>query len=267
VTDPDSSAYLSGEAIAVVTADRLFNGHTIFSDHRPSAPRVPIGAVVIDDAHAVVTRVRSQFSLAIPRDNATFEALLELFDADLKEQSPDALLDIHENTGIGIARVPFWAISGKLDSLRTILRAYRPAEDADFRYDAVREVVPMSRIVFTPREVTIVPPCPPIQRVTSFVEASRRVYLTATLANDSVLVTDFDADPDLVGWPIQPLTAGDIGERLILAPEEINPGITSDEVRAAIKTLSERYNTLVIVPSNAGSVGRSNDNASRRGQS
>lgn len=250
VTDPESAAYRSGEAIAVVTADRLFNGRSIFSDHRPSAAAVPIGAVVIDDAHAAVARLRNQFSLTIPRDNPTYDALLNLFEADLKEQSPDALLDIRDGGGTGIARVPFWAVTAKGDQLRTALRAYRPANDADFRYDAVREVVPLSRIVFTPREVTIVPPCPPVERVTSFTDAERRIFLTATLANDSILVTDFNADPELVRNPIQPLTAGDIGERLILAPEEINPGIDTDEIRDAVKKLSERYNTLVIVPSN-----------------
>jgi hypothetical protein len=250
VTDPESGAYLSGDAIAVVTADRLFNGRSIFSDQRPTAPRVPIGAVVIDDAHAVVARLRNQFSLSIPQENVSYRAILDLFAPDLKEQSPDALLDILEATGPGVARVPFWAVNKKIDSLRTILRAYKPSEDADFRRDAIREVVPFSRMVFTPREVTIVPPCPPITRITSFAEAQRRIFLTATLANDSVLVTDFDANPELVRNPIQPLTAGDIGERLILAPEEINPAITSDEVREAVKKLAKRYNVLVIVPSN-----------------
>ncbi len=251
VTDPESGAYLSGDAIAVVTADRLFNGRSIFSDKRPTASRVPIGAVVIDDAHAVIARLRSQFSLTIPRENESFDRLLDLFEADLKDQSPDALLDIKEAAGPGIVRVPFWAVTAKMDALRTILRAYKPDNDGDFRRDAIRDVAPLSRIVFTPREVTIVPPCPPIGRVTSFIEAQRRIFLTATLANDSILVTDFDADPELVRRPIQPLTAGDIGERLILAPEEINPAIPATQIRDAIKKLSLQHNTLVIVPSNA----------------
>ncbi len=249
VTDPESAAYLSGDAIAVVTGAKLFNGHTVFSDNRPSAPRVPIGAVVIDDAHAVLATLKDQFSVTIARTNSTFGELLELFDGDLKEQAPDVLLDIREETGGGFARVPFWALSNKLDQVRTILRRYKPDNEFDYGLDAIREVLGLCRIVFTRTGLTIVPPCPPVGRVHSFADAQRRVFLTATLANDSALITDFDADPELVAVPIQPLTAGDIGERMILAPQEINPAISADDIRAKIAKLSKEYNTLVIVPS------------------
>jgi hypothetical protein len=249
-TDPESAEYLSGEVIAVVTADRLFNGRTIFSDHRPTASRVPIGAVVVDDAHAALSRLRQQFSLSIPRASEGYTKLLNLFASDLKDQSPDTYLDIVENTGSGVARVPFWSVRANADALRSLLRDL-PLGPQDARYDAIRDVVPLSRVVFSPREVSIVPPCPPVGRVSSFADATHRIFLTATLANDSVLVTDFGADPQLVALPIQPLTAGDIGERLILAPEEINPDISSEDVRREVKRLAATYNVLVIVPSDA----------------
>ncbi|GAA4048727.1 helicase C-terminal domain-containing protein [Agromyces indicus] len=250
-TDPESSEYLAGEAIGVVTAARLFNGRTIFSENRPSKPQVPIGAVVIDDAHVAIATLRSQFSLVIDSANDGYQALLELFEEDLQDQAPDVLLDIRAKVGNSFARVPFWAVENKIDDLRQALRKYKPADERDGRLDAIRDVLPFCRIVFTPSAVTIVPPCPPINRVTSFAEAQRRIYLTATLANDSVLVGNFDADPDQVAKPIQPKTAGDIGERMILAPQEINPGISEDEVRQAIVALSSKHNVLALVPSTA----------------
>lgn len=250
VDDPESGAYMSGEAIAVVTAAKLFNGHTIFSDNRPTAPRVPIGAVVIDDAHAVMATLRAQLSVTIARSNPTYSALLELFNDDLKEQAPDLLLDIQEETGSGFARVPFWAVSNKIDAVRRVLRQYQPDNAFDYGVDAIREVLSLSRFVFTRASLAIVPPCPPVNRVHSFSDAERRVFLTATLANDSALITDFDADPEFVAHPIQPLTAGDIGERMILAPQELNVSITADAVRKKVAKLSQTYNTLVITPSN-----------------
>lgn len=51
------------------------------------------------------------------------------------------------------------------------------------------------RCIFTAGEVQIKPPCPPVGQVSSFVQARRRLYLTATLADDSVLVTHFGAAP------------------------------------------------------------------------
>lgn len=249
VTDPESSAYLAGEAIAVVNGAKLFNGRTVFSDNRPSAPRVPIGAVVVDDAHAVLATLREQLSVTVGRSNPTFTELLVLFEEDLKDQAPDVLLDIQEKTGGGFARVPFWALSNKLDQTRKILRKYKPDNKFDYGAEAIRDSLALCRFVFTPLALTIVPPVPPVGRVHSFADAQRRVFLTATLANDSALITDFDADPAFVSEPIQPLTAGDIGERMIMAPQEINTSIMEDDVRAEIAKLSEKHNTLVIVPS------------------
>lgn len=89
----------------------------------------------------------------------------------------------------------------------------------------------------TSRAIEIRPPCPPIAKIPAFVRAKRRIYLTATLADDSVLVTDLDADPDLVRRPVTPGNAADLGERIILAPLELNPEV--DE--AAILDLARQY--------------------------
>ena len=63
--------------------------------------------------------------------------------------------------------------------------------------------------------------------------------MTATLADDSVLVTDFDADPATVSNPIVPASAGYLGDRLILAPQEISPQIQEHEIREAVAHVAE----------------------------
>jgi hypothetical protein len=72
--------------MGVFTAAKLFNGRTVFSDNRPSQPRVPIGAVVIDDAHAVMNTLRFPLSVSIGRLNPAFKELLDPFADDLKEE-------------------------------------------------------------------------------------------------------------------------------------------------------------------------------------
>lgn len=256
VTNPEDAKYLRGEAIAVVNASKLFNGKTVFSDNRPSP--VPIGSVVIDDAHAAIATMRKQLSLRIPRPKegergaSAYDELLDLFEADIHQQYPDGLLDLKERSHGALVRVPFWAWRSKIDDARKVLRKYTTDSDNDLFYawPAVTEVLHLCRVVFSSREITITPPLPPIDHVTSFAEAKRRVYLSATLADDSVLVTDFGANPESVRLPIYPETAGDIGERMILAPQEINPSIRPDEIRSAITNLSKTYNTVVLVPSN-----------------
>jgi hypothetical protein len=75
------------------------------------------------------------------------------------------------------------------------------------------------------------------------------VYLTATLADDGVLVSDFGADAEQVADPITPANAGDIGDRLILIPQQTHPKASTDELRALILQLAKEQNVAVIVPS------------------
>jgi hypothetical protein len=253
VENPDDSRYLAGEAIAVVNAYKLFNGKTVFSEKRAARPALPIGAVVIDDAHAAIATTRQQLSLTIERKNDAYQRLLELFRDDLKTQSAEAVLDLVEDSNAALVRVPFWAWSKKTEQARGILRSIAATDDDPlyFQWPAVSEALHLCRAVFTNKSITITPPCPLVKHVTAFAQAERRIYLTATLADDSVLVTDFGADPKSIATSITPLTAGDIGERMILAPQEINPGVSDQQIRAEVKKLSQQYNTVVLVPSDA----------------
>jgi hypothetical protein len=248
VDDPDSPRYLRGEAIAVVNAHKLVNGKSVFAATRSSAP-APIGSIVIDDAHAAIATTRAQLSLTLERAHPAFGELLTLFREDLEAQSPNALLDVDDQSYSALLAVPFWAWQTKLVRVRDILHRHSDSDALQFPWPAVREVLGLCRAVFSGITLTITPPCPPIRHITEFANAKHRIYLTATLADDSVLVTDFNADPESVRNPITPLTAGDIGERMILAPQEINPDLDAGNVRAAIAALASARNVVVLVPS------------------
>ncbi|MFV8227363.1 DEAD/DEAH box helicase family protein [Mycolicibacterium fortuitum] len=257
--DVDSAQYRAGEAIGVVNIWKLFNGRSVFREDRYPSKPVPIGSVVIDDAHAALDTARSSLSITINRDIGTnktaegklFADLLNLFREDLTKLSPNALLDVDEKSFGALARVPFWAWRSRLEQVRKRLHQDRELDALTYSWPAVKDVLPFCRTVFTSTGVTITPLCSPVSLISNFHTAKHRIYLTATLADDSVLVTDFGADPASVSVPITPTTAGDIGERMILAPMELNPEISAAEVRAHILTLAEDYNTVVIVPSNS----------------
>jgi len=249
VSNPDDPRYLRSEAICVVTADRVFNGRSIFASTR--APRIPapIGSVVIDDAHAAIATTRKQLSLSIPAKNPAFQAILNMFASELESYSPNAFLDVTERSPSALARIPFWMWREKSARVLTVLRQHSESDDIKFGWPAVKDCLTLSRAVFSGTELTITPLCPPIHHISNFMTAHHRIFLTATLADDGVLVTDFDADPVSVADPITPATAGDIGERMILAPQEINPAVGAAEIRTAMKKLSLKQNVVVLCPS------------------
>jgi hypothetical protein len=251
VGDPDDTRYVSGEAIGVVNIFTLMNGRSKFGG--PGSPRMspqPIGCLVVDDAHAALATTQDQYTITLPHDHALYAKLLELFADALNEQAPSQLLAIRDSDSASLPQqVPFWAWAKQADAVARLLQDYKDDPLVEWSWPLIRDHLAICHAVFTSRALEIRPPCPPVSSITSFREAKRRVFLTATLADDSVLVSTFDADPTSIVDPITPESAADLGDRMILAPQEINPEITEDDIKAAVRNLAETVNVVVLVPS------------------
>ena len=73
--------------------------------------------------------------------------------------------------------------------------------------------------------------------------------MTATLTDEAALLTTFGLPKECVEGAITPDRADDIGDRLILIPQEISPGIADDDIRGLAMRLAKRVNVVVLVPS------------------
>jgi hypothetical protein len=62
--------------------------------------------------------------------------------------------------------------------------------------------------------------------------------MTATLADDTILVSHFQANPAEVAKPRRSKGGRDIGDRMILAPQEINPDYTVEEIKTLISNIA-----------------------------
>lgn len=250
VDDPANGQFLGGQAICVTTMQILLNGKTRFGLVN-SATRQPVlvRAVVIDDAHAALATTEQQTRLTVNRDHPAWAKLVNLFEDELKAQGHNAFLDISENVRSAVLRIPFWSWRDRQDRVLTILRAHRTDPTFEWAWPLLSNLIPLCQAIVTADAIEIVPPCPPIEMLPSFGEAERRIYLTATLADDSVLVTHFDADPESIATSLVPDSAADLGDRLVLLPQELNPAIDHDDVRNLAVAMSEKHNVVVLVPS------------------
>lgn len=250
VSEPDAAKFLSGDAICVTTMRTLVNGRSRFGLATPGGRQpVKVGSVVVDDAHAALALTEESTRLVIPSDHAAHAALLNLFEPDLRGQSLNAFMDITEGERSAVLPVPFWAWRDRHEAVLKLLRPHRADPSFEWSWPLIADLLPLCQAVVTADAFEIMPPCPPIEKFPSFAEAERRIYLTATLADDSVLVTHFDADPDSVARSVVPESAADLGDRLVLAPEELNPDITHAEVRELARTIGDSRNVVVLVPS------------------
>lgn len=261
----DDPRFLAEQAILVTTFQKLINGQSLFGVVGGRHTPIDLGVVVVDDAHAALATAEEQFRLTIPAGHAAFLPLFDLFADELNEQNRKACLDITEGDGTAVVRVPFWAWADKQREVWKILYPYGAARDDAFAFawPLISDCLNLCTVMVSSRGIDIQPPCPPIEKIPSFVHARRRVYLTATLSDDSVLVTSLKADPADLTQVVTPGSAADLGDRLVLAPVQLNPSLDDDTVRLLAKqfSLGDRdgdghpdsrpVNVVVLVPSTA----------------
>jgi Type III restriction enzyme, res subunit len=246
-SDPRSADFQAGRAILIVPIHVVFNGMSKFG---VGANRdIQIGSIVVDDAHACLAIVEQQFTLRIDRHEPTFEPLLNLFVADLQTQSVTGTQEIIDGDPRGFVQVPFWAWQEKQAQVVNILSKHLIQKQKDFVWPLVKEDIAAARCFVSSQAIEISSRCLPVDVIPSFEQAKRKVFMTATLADDSVLVTVFGSNSEAIANPITPKTASDLGERMILVPQEINTDVSDDEIKEFVAEFSETENVVVIVPS------------------
>lgn len=249
LTDNENDTeFLTREKILVVNIHKLFNGRSVFGVGG-QGERISVGSIVIDDAHACLAAIRDQFRVCVPTSHPVYPALLGLFEDALRQQSPPALLDIKSGDPQKYIEVPFWTWQEKRVEVLQVLHSQKTTEELRFRFDLIANILPNCRCIVGGRELEIAPTCIPTDVVRSFASAQRRIYMTATLPDDSVLVTDFGAEPNDLATAITPASAQDMGERMILMPQELNPELSFDAIKPFLAELAQSYNVVVLVPS------------------
>jgi hypothetical protein len=107
--------------------------------------------------------------------------------------------------------VPYWTWLDHQQEILEALHAHKTVDELKFSYPLLSEIVPQCRCIISGQKLEIEPICPPTDLVMAFSKAKRRIYMTATLADDSALVTHFGADPLKLASPIVPVSSQSMG--------------------------------------------------------
>ncbi|WP_041769185.1 DEAD/DEAH box helicase [Pseudovibrio sp. FO-BEG1] len=248
--DPRDGAYAAGERICVVNVYKLFNGLSVFGVGRSD---INIGSVIIDDAHACVSTITKQFRISIRNNHNVYSEVISIISEDLIGYNQSRFLEIKDGDPRAYMEVPFWTWHERQEDILRVLHKYRSDDNLKFVYPLLKELLHLCRCIVGGQFLEIEPLYPATDLIQSFRRAKRRIYMTATLSDDSVLATHFGADPEKLGQPIVPSSSQSMGERMILMPQELNPELTLMDVQGMLKQLSCQGNVVVIVPSELAS--------------
>lgn len=238
--------FIQGEAILIINIQKLFNGKSVFGMR--NSGNIDLNYILIDDVHACVDDVKSQFRIRISKNTQLSKEIFNLYKDDLRTQNEKVFLDICEGDPCsGNIGVPFWRIADTKSDLLRILQAHKEDDEIKFNFPLVGEILSYCNCTFTYKGIEIEPYAVPIHKISSFCNAKRRIFMSATLCDDSQLVSTFDIND--VTKAITPKQANDIGDRMILFPQAYSPLIKDDDIKSKIVQYSKMYNIVIIVPS------------------
>jgi replicative superfamily II helicase len=211
--------FVSSSAVMIGTYKALFNGKSKFGIRGSAAPQ-KVGAIILDDAHAAFAVVRDSFTLSVSADKArvSYEKLASLFRSSFRDIDRlgtfDDIVCGHES---GVVEVPYWAWHDQRDAVRAILAS----DIATYAliWPLLRDRLHLCHALISRYAFTITPCLPMMDALPTFADAPRRIYMSATIADDSDIVRTFGADPLLLEKPITSRSLAGVSERMVLMPD------------------------------------------------
>lgn len=251
-TDEDDYLYQSQKAILVINIHKLVNGKSVFGMRQWG--NINIGSVIIDDAHACFNTLKTQFMIRI-KDNDLYAQIIEVLRASLKQYSDQQYhFTVECRDPQKYMLVPFYIWQKNVRTISDILEKYSENDELKFCYPLLRDCLELCSCVITGGEIEIAPRHLPISRIASFEKAERRIFMSATLADDSVFATALGLSTEDVCNIVTPEKANDIGDRLMLFPQVLNRSIDDKQLKEKLVEMAKTYNVVVIVPSEYRSV-------------
>jgi len=249
--------FIGCKSIMVTNYKALFNGKSVFG-LRGSENPANVGAIVFDDAHAAFSAVREQFTLTIDshKSRSTYEQLAGIFRKYYIESGQIGTFDdIIAGSEPCIIEVPYWAWRERLELVQDQLKTV--AEDHAFTWPLLRDNLRYCQALINKDSFTITTTLPLVHMFPTFVETKRRIYMSATIADDSEIVRTFNANLQSVSTPLKSRSLAGVSERMILIPDIMNFEFDPDKhIEILTKWVSNnKRGAVILVPS---------DNAAKR---
>lgn len=252
VTDRDDYLYSESKAILVMPIHALVNGRSVFGMR--SFNNYPIGSVLLDDVHACLETITEQFSIRIPANHGLYQKIIDLFRESWKNYNSNSYNNIiTAKDPQKRMLIPFWLWQEKQFEIYQLLSQYNNDSDENqeifFTLPLIEDCLATCNCIITSKVIEITPAGISIDKIRSFENARRRVFMSATLSDDSVFISALGMNGNDVPSIITPESANDIGDRLILFPKHLNNTLTDEQIKEKLICISKDHNVVVIVPS------------------
>lgn len=249
VADPDlPHDFLGGDAILITSIHKLFNGRTKFGLGNKS---ISLTSLAIDDCHACIDSIRDSFTIKLDRTEQAYTQLLDLFATCLEDQGIGTYADIRKGDGDSLLPVPYWEWKDKASEVTTILAKNATSDSIKFTWPLVKDIISDCRCIVSGTTAEITPYLPPLELFGSFYKSKHRIFMSATVTDDSFLVKGLRLNQETILKPLVYKKEKWSGEKMILIPSLIEESLSRSPIVAHFASPKGKlkYGTVVLVPS------------------
>lgn len=240
--------FIDGKAIFVTSVQKVFNGLTKFGLNKKS---VSVDTMLMDDAHACSDTIRNQCRIHIPREEEAYSLLKALFSADLEEQGVGTFADIENEKRDALLPVPYWAWIPREAEVASILSKNSDRKSIKFAWPLLKNLLTHCQCIISGSALEIEPYIAPLDAFGSFDKAKQRIFMSATVTDDSFLIKGLRLSPETIAEPLTYDGEKWSGEKMVLLPslihEDLDHGLIVEKFSKSGK--KRTFGRVALVPS------------------
>lgn len=257
-------AAVEGKVVFACTYDRLFNSRNVF-ERRGVVP----SAIVLDDVHSGIDRVRGKYTVPLP--GSAYTKVRAIFQPLCEKADPAIWRAIANNEADARYEVPYWLWIPQIDQVGSILEAVKDDKELMFCWGNVSRYLDAARLCISGTGAELSLPVAASEENRSYASTKHRLFMSASIKDGSGLIRDLGCDPEAMKRTIEPPSDRGAGERMILPISLIDPSLKKADVAQMCASFATKANVVVLTSSEkqahhwcaAGAVFKSGDDVAK----
>lgn len=243
---PDN--FIDGKSILITSLQTVFNGLTKFKLGNKS---LKVSTVLIDDAHACIEKIKDSCRVKLYSNSHAYQDILTLFGPELEKQGVGTYADIKRGIYDAYLQVPYWDWQDKHSEVASVLSKYSDSKEIRFSWPILKDIIIDCMCIISGDSLEIIPYVTPLHLFGSYYKAEHRIFMSATISNDSFFVKGLGLSPKTIQDPLSIQDEKWSGEKMILIPTLIDPSLNRTEIVNFLATPAKdrKIGVVALVPS------------------
>lgn len=239
--------YTDNKAILIMTVHTLFNGLSKFGIGRRFEET---STILMDDAHACIEAIKDACKIELKQGSSPYQEILELFGPEIEKQGVGTYADILRKESNAYLAVPYWDWQSKYADVAKILSKNKSLSEIKFPWEILKDILRDCDCYISGNKIEILPYSIPLDMIGTFKNAKQRIFMSATVNDDSFLIKGLGLKPSTIQNPLCIVDEKWSGEKMVLIPSLIDPSLNRGEIVSLLgKPSTERsYGIVTLTP-------------------